>query len=211
VTTLDAGQQIRLLKLTHVGDAVLADSSEENSPNMSLLQCKNIHLQYRNSPRISVMHVSRSTSESEQSAMAFIMSCQHEKKIKSALNAMEILCHARHKGHTALVQHFVHRGGMSPQVMESRWFGSLVYGEEKDGVMPLLSPQPVVQPIEAEGHRKLTQHGGLHWVTGEEGRGNDDLYCDGWAIPPVTLTKCTACPAYSSFWQTQLLQLLIYY
>jgi hypothetical protein len=75
----DACQQIYILKLTHVGDAVSAES-----------------LMHGNSPRMSVMHVSRSTSESEQSAMAFIISCKHEKNYV-CIERQGNLCHTERK------------------------------------------------------------------------------------------------------------------
>ncbi len=39
---------------------------------------------------------------------------------------------------------------------------------------------------EAEGSRELTQHGVLPCVAGGEGKGNDDLYCDGRAVYRLT-------------------------
>jgi hypothetical protein len=41
----------------------------------------------------------------------------------------------------------------------------------------------VVLYTEAEGRREVTQHGALPCLAGGEGRGKDDLYCDGQPKP----------------------------
>jgi hypothetical protein len=44
---------------------------------------------------------------------------------------------------------------------------------------------------EAEGRRELTQQGALACQAGGVGKVNDNLYCDGLAVPP-SMTYCTA-------------------